>query len=157
MAIPEKGSESHRVDEHHHGHSFAMDVHPERYPRESLSCLEEGILDDKELRHAHDRLGYVGPDLESRIEDSRNLTRTLLVLGGFILVFAWVLLVWVGWDVGSGNSFLSTMCAVSAGIGMTLVLWGLFERRRVRSLKLRMGAEERRERIRGFQGSHPVA
>jgi len=154
MAIPEKGNESTRVDQHHHaGHSFAMDVHPERYPRESLSRLEVGILDDDELRHAHDRLGYVGPDLESRIDDSRNLSRTLIVLGGFLLIFAWVLLVWVGWDVGSGNSFFSTMCAFSAGIGVTLVLWGLLERRRVRSLRLRMGAEERSERIRRFEGS----
>src|SRR5690349_5955927 len=153
MAIPEKGTESRRVDEHHQGHSFAKDVHPERYPRESLSRLEEGILDDDQLRHAHDRLGYLGPDLESRIDDSRNRTRTLMVLGSFLLIFAWVLLVWVGWDVGSGNSFFSTICAVSAGIGVTLILWGLLERRRVRSLRIRMGAEERSERIRRFEGS----
>jgi len=153
MAIPEKGSESQRIDEHRHGHSFAKDVHPERYPRESLSRLEKGILDDDQLRHAHDRLGYMGPDLESRIDDSRNLTRTLMVLGGFLLAFACVLLVWVGWDLGSGNSFFSTMCAVSAGIGSALILWGLVERTRVRRLRLRMGAEERSERIRRFQGS----
>ena len=77
MAIPEKGSEPNRAEQHHHmGHSFGMDVHPERYPRESLSRLEEGILDDDQLRHAHDRLGYVGPDLESRVDDARNLSRT---------------------------------------------------------------------------------
>jgi len=156
MAIPEKGSEPNRAEQHH-GHSFGMDVHPERYPRESLSRLEEGILDDDQLRHAHDRLGYVGPDLESRVEDARNLSRTLIVLGGFLLIYAWVLLVWVGWDVRSGNAFFSVMCAVSGGIGLALVLWGYVERRRVLRLRLRMGAQERGERIRRFQGSHPTA
>jgi len=158
MAIPEKGSGSNRAEQHQHlGHSFGMDVHPERYPRESLSRLEEGILDDNALRHAHDRLGFVGPDLESRIDDSRNLSRTLIVLGSFLLIYAWVLLVWVGWDLGSGNSFFSVMCAVSGTIGLALILWGYVERRRVLRLRLHMGTEERRERIRRFQGSHPVA
>jgi len=158
MAIPEKGSGSNRVEQHHHfGHSFGMDIHPERYPRESLSRLEEGILDDNELRHAHDRLGFVGPDLESRVDDSRNLSRTLMVLGGFLLVYAWVLLVWVGWDLGSGNSYFSVMCAVSGTIGLALILWSYVERRRVLRLRLHMGTEERRERIRRFQGSHPAA
>ncbi|HWY67768.1 MAG TPA: hypothetical protein VNX88_03835 [Terriglobales bacterium] len=159
MAIPEKGSGSNRAEQQHHhgGHSFGMDIHPERYPRESLSRLEEGILDDNALRHAHDRLGFVGPDLESRVEDSRNLSRTLMVLGGFLLIYAWVLLVWVGWDVGSGNAFFSVMCTVSGTIGLALVLWGYVERRRVLRLRLHMGAEERRERIRRFQGSHPAA
>jgi hypothetical protein len=158
MAIPEKGSELNRAEQHPHiGHSFGMDVHPERYPRESLSRLEEGILDDDELRHAHDRLQYVGPDLESRVDDSRNLSRTLMVLGGFLLVYAWVLLVWVGWDVRGGTAFFSVMCAVSAAIGLGLVLWGYVERRRVLRLRLRLGMEERNERIRRFQGSHPAA
>ena len=156
MAIPEKGSELDRT-EHHHGHSFGMDVHPERYPRESLSRLEAGILDDDAKRHAHDRLGFVGPDLESRVEDSRNLSRTLMVLGGFLLIYAWVLLVWVGWDVRGGTAFFSVMCAVSGTIGLALVLWGYVERRHVLRLRLRMGAEERRERIRGLQGSNPAA
>jgi hypothetical protein len=157
MAIPEKGSGSNRAEQHHHGHSFGMDVHPERYPRESLSRLEEGILDDDQVRHAHDRLGFVGPDLESRIEDSRNLSRTLMVLGGFLLIYAWVLLVWVGWDVRSGTAFFSVICAVSGTIGLALILWGYVERRRVLRLRLRMGAEERRERLRGLQGSNPAA
>ena len=158
MAIPEKGSEPNRAEQHHHmGHSFGMDVHPERYPRESLSRLEEGILDDDQLRHAHDRLGYVGPDLESRVDDARNLSRTLMVLGGFLLIYAWVLLVWVGWDVRSGSVFFSVMCAVSGTIGLGLVLWGYVERRRVLRLRLRIGAEERNERIRRFHGSHPTA
>jgi hypothetical protein len=158
MAIPEKGSELNRTEQHPHvGHSFGMDIHPERYPRESLSRLEEGILDDDELRHAHDRLGYVGPDLESRIDDSRNLSRTLIVLGSFLLLYAWVLLVWVGWDVRGGTAFFSVMCAVSGIIGLSLILWGYVERRRVLRLRLKMGAEQRRERIRGLQGSNPAA
>ena len=79
------------------------------------------------------------------------------MLGGFLLIYAWVLLVWVGWDVRSGNAFFSVMCAVSGGIGLGLVLWGYVERRRVLRLRLRMGAQERGERIRRFQGSHPTA
>src|SRR5690348_5357841 len=71
-----------------HGHVFARDVHPERYPQGSLSRLEEGIFEDDEVRRVHDRLAYSGPDLESRVEDSRNLSRTLIVLGMFLLIFA---------------------------------------------------------------------
>ena len=53
MALPEKRNED-RIDEHyavgdreyraeprHQGHDFVKDLHPERYPRESLSRLEE--------------------------------------------------------------------------------------------------------------------
>jgi len=156
MAIPEKGSEFNRA-EHSQGHSFGMDIYPGRYPRESLSRLEEGILDDEQLRTAHNRLGYVGPDLEARIDEVRNLSRTLMVLGGCLLVYAWVLLVWVGWDVRSGNRFFTVMCAVAGIIGLALVLWGYVERGHVLRLRLRMGAEERSERIRRLQGSHPAA
>jgi len=157
MAIPEKGSASNRAEQHHTGHSFGMDIHPDRYPRESLSRLEAGILDDDELRHAHDRLAFIGPDLESRVEDSRNLSRTLMVLGGFLLIYAWVLLVWVGWDVRGGTAFFSVMCAVSGVIGLALVLWGYVERRRVLRLRLHLRSEERRERVRRLQGSNPAA
>ncbi|HWC17621.1 MAG TPA: hypothetical protein VG498_11445, partial [Terriglobales bacterium] len=66
-------------DDHVHGHDFVKDIHPERYPRESLSRLEEGILEDDEVRHEHDRLPYSGPDVEVHVEDSRNLSRTLMV------------------------------------------------------------------------------
>jgi hypothetical protein len=123
--------EEHRV----RGHEFDRDVHPERYPRESLSRLEEGILEDNVLRHSHDRLAYAGPDVESRVDDSRNLSRTLVLLGSCLLIFAWVLLLWVGWDVRSGQVFFSTMCAVAIAVGLGLVAWGYIERQRVMSLR----------------------
>ena len=160
MALPEKRNELNRIDEQmafhrvderqqagrqmneskseehrDHGHQFRRDVHPERYPRESLSRLEEGILEDDELRHTHDRLAYAGPDMESRVDDSRNLSRTLIVLGVFLLVFAWVLLLWVGWDVRSGSVFFSSMCAVAIALGLGLVAWGYVERQRVLRLR----------------------
>ena len=143
--------DDHEREEHQrHGHMFGKDIHPERYPRESLSRLEEGIFEDDEVRRVHDRLAYNGPDLESRVEDSRNLTRTLIVLGMFLLIFAWVLRLWVGWDVRSGEVFFSTMCAVSIAVGLGLIAWGFIERQRVMHLRAPLAApiEEQIERVR---------
>jgi hypothetical protein len=125
-----------------HGHDFGMDVHPERYPRESLTRLEEGILEDDAARHAVDRLGSSLPDIVERIEDRRNLSRLLLILGTILFIFAWVLLLFVGWDVRSGAVFFSTMCAVAIAIGSFLLVWGYLARNSV----LRMSAP----------GSHPI-
>lgn len=158
MAVPEKSNEDrieehyavedreHRAEHRHEGHDFVKDLHPERYPRESLSRLEEGILDDDELRHANNRLGYAGPDLEHRIDDIRGLIRTLLTLGSFLLIFAWVLLLWVGWDVRSGNMFFTTMWSISVALGLGLVVWGLVERSRI--ARLLDPPAHRREEIR---------
>lgn len=145
----ERSDERNRTDHARHGHEFAMDVHPEQYPRESLSRLEEGIFDDDEIRREHDRLGYVGPDMESRIDDSRSLSRTLVVLGSCLLGFAWVLLLWVGWDVRGGDVFFTTMCAIAAVTGLGLIVWGYIERQRVMRLRTHhaMPSGERRERI----------
>ena len=131
---------AHRDENQHAGHDFGMDLHPERYPRESLSRLEEGILEDDEKRHFDDHLGYSEPEIEHRIEDSRSLSRTLLVLGSFLLIFAWVLLLWVGWDARSGNVFFSSMCAISVVIGLGLIVWGIVERQRVLRLHARLTA-----------------
>ena len=141
----------HRDERQDHGHNFARDVHPERYPRESLSRLEEGILEDDELRRSQDRLAHTGPDLESRIGDTRNLSRTLVVLGSCLLIFAWVLLLWVGWDVRSGQRFFITMCAVAIAAGLGLIVWGYVERQRVMGLRARLNRpiEERIEQARG--------
>jgi hypothetical protein len=126
----------------HEGHDFAKDMHPERYPREGLSRLEEGILEDDEVRHAHDHLGYSRPDVEHRIDDIRSLSRTLLTLGSFLLIFAGVLLLWVGWDLRSGQLFFTTMCGVAGVLGLGLIVWGFVERQRIAGLFGRM-AEER--------------
>lgn len=158
MALPEKKEEPNRIEnrehreheEHQkHGHEFARDIHPERYPRESLSRLEEGILQDEELRHEHDRLAYAGPDAELRVDDARSLSRTLMVLGGFLLIFAWVLLLWVGWDVRSGEMFFSVMCVISITVGLGLLTWGFVERQRVMRLRASFAnpIQERVERV----------
>jgi len=159
MALPEKRKEDriaeeraawdreYRAEDRHEGHDFGKDLHPERYPRESLSRLEEGILEDDELRHIDDRLGYAGPDLEHRIDEIRGLSRTLLTLGSFLLMFACVLLLWVGWDVRSGHGFFVTMWAVAVVIGLGLVGWGLVERNRIALLL--DPTVRRREEIRG--------
>jgi hypothetical protein len=122
----------------HNGHDFAMDLHPDRYPRGSLSRLEEGILDDDQKRHDHDRLGSTIPDLEDRVDDSRNLSRTLMVAGGLLLIFAWILAWWVGWDVRSGNAFFSTMGIICVILGLGLLAWATVERQRVVRLLRRM-------------------
>jgi Flp pilus assembly protein TadB len=125
--------DQHRREEEHrvHGHDFEMDLHPERYPRESLSRLEEGILEDEELRHADDHLGFSVPDLEVRIDNTRRLSRLLVMLGAFLLLFACVLLLWVGWDVRSGSIFFTTMDAIAVVVGLALIGWGYIERREV--------------------------
>ena len=83
------------------------------------------------------------------MEDSRNLSRTLMVLGSFLLVFAWVLLLWVGWDVRSGEVFFSAMCVISIAVGLGLFAWGLVERQRVMHLRAPLAdPEERIERVR---------
>src|SRR5579864_2592693 len=171
MALPEKRNEWNQIDEgsarnrlddetrrgigkdrieehppaagqrHPVGYDFAKDLHPERYPRASLSRLEEGILEDQELRHADAHLGSSAPDLEHRIDEIRGLSRTLLTLGALLLVFAGVLLLWVGWDVRSGNVFFTTMWAVSVVVGLGLLVAGLVERGRIARL---MGSMARR-------------
>lgn len=128
------------AERHPHGHDFARDIHPERYPRESLSRLEEGILEDDEVRHSHQHLGDSEADVESLVDDSRNLSRTLIVLGSFLLIFAWMLLLWVGWDVRSGEIFFSTMCVISIAVGLGLAVWGFVERQRVMRLRARLGS-----------------
>lgn len=165
MALPEKnreldhigeqsGNRANREQDHdpergHRSHDFGMDLHPERYPRESLSRLEEGILYDDLKRHEHDRLGDTIPDLEDRIDDVRNLRRTLMVSGTLILIFAWILAWWVGWDVRSGNSFFSTMWVVALIIGLGLIVWGSLEQHRVLRFlrRMRLPSEDRREQI----------
>ena len=146
--------------EHVPGHDFAMDIHPERYPAGSLSRIEEGILDDDRLRHADDRLTFAGPDLEARIENTRNLSRLLVVLGGGLLAFAWILLLWIGWDVRAGSIFFSTMCVVAVVIGLGLIVWGFVERQQVSGLLRRMpGTREliERERQRELRPSDRAA
>ena len=142
----ERKQQEHRV----HGHDFSMDLHPERYPRESLSRLEEGILEDEGLRHSDDRLGLTMPDWEVRVDNVRNMSRLLVMLGAFLLIFSTVLLLWVGWDVRSGSTFFSTMCAIAIAIGLGLIAWGYVERQRVVRLLARMPritTRERSERI----------
>jgi len=133
----------------HQGHEFAVDLHPERYPRESLSRIEEGILDDDLKRHDHDGLGYSIPDVQDRIDDVRNLSRTLMVLGALLLIFAWILALWVGWDVRSGNTFFSTMWIVAIIIGLGLIVWGRVERQRLIGVleRMRRTLEDGREPI----------
>ena len=149
MALPGKRDE-HRV----HSHDFAKDIHPDRFPRESLSRLEEGILDDDELRHADEHLGWTLPDWEVRLDNARRLSRLLVILGGFLLIFATVLLLWVGWDVRSGSVFFTSMCAIAIVIGLGWIAWGYIERQRVVRLLARMprlATRERSDRIRTEQ------
>lgn len=127
-----------RREDHPQGHDFGKDLHPERYPRESLSRLEEGILEDDQMRYSAQHHGAA--DVESYVDDARNLSRTLIVLGSFLLIFAVVLLLWVGWDVRSGEIFFSTMCVISIAVGLGLTAWGFIERQRVMHLRVRLGS-----------------
>ncbi len=135
MAVENRNEELNRVHNRNQrgveGHDFAKDLHPERYPRESLSRLEEGILDDDDLRHADDRLGSSVQDREEKVDHTRNLSRLLVMLGVFLWIFAGVLLLWDGWDLRSGSMFFNTMTIIAAVVGFGLIIWGLIERSRV--------------------------
>jgi hypothetical protein len=136
-----RGEEHRRVD----GHDFGRDLHPERYPRESLSRLEEGILEDDVLRHEHDHLGLSAPERELRVDDTRNLSRLLIMLGVFLWVFAGVLLLWDGWDVRSGSMFFSAMTVIALVVGGGLIVWGFVERSRVMSVVVQESEPVRRK------------
>jgi len=139
-AIEDRRQPREQAERHPQGHDFRKDLHPERYPRESLSRLEEGILEDEQLRYSLEHRGHAACDVESSVDDARNLSRTLMVLGSFLLIFACVLLLWVGWDVRSGEIFFSTMCVISVAVGLGLTAWGLVERQRVMHLRVRLGS-----------------
>jgi hypothetical protein len=142
------------------GHDFDRDLHPERYPRESLTRLEEGILEDEELRHSHDHLGTSEPDRELKVDDTRNFSRFLIMLGAFLLVFAGVLLMWDGWDLRSGSVFFNSMTLIAVVVGCGLIVWGLVERNRIRNLMFvnasTEGDSEQRRRE-AFRGSDRAA
>ncbi|MBV9073079.1 MAG: hypothetical protein JOZ10_05550 [Acidobacteria bacterium] len=159
MAEDREFRDPRRLEEEHraHGHDFTMDFHPERYPRESLSRLEEGILDDDRLRHEDERLGFNGPDLEARIMNGRSLSRLLVVLGACLIGFSWVLLLWVGWDLRSGKAFFISMCVTAFVIGLALAAWGYVERFRVMRLLRRMPTIARGEKSQGIGRERKLA
>ena len=73
-----------------------------------------------------------------------------MVSRALLLIFAWVVAWWLGWDTRSGNEFFSAMWIVSVIIGLGLIVWGTVEGQWLVRLLRRMPlpVEDGREQIR---------
>ncbi len=67
---------------------------------------------------------------EAEIDRNRDLSRSLIMVGAFLLIYAVVWLIYAQYDVREGRHFALGMMVVSALIGVALVLGGAIIRRR---------------------------
>ena len=104
--------------------------------REPLIGTSEPLLDDRE--HVL--------DVEESIEQNRTVSRLMIMLGVFLLVFAGFWLIYAGWDVRGGRQFTIALLAISAVIGLVLILAGAIKRSHQPALH-REQSESRKERV----------
>src|SRR5690349_7404013 len=88
--------------------------------REPLIGTSEPLLDDRE--HVL--------DVEESIEQNRTVSRLLIMLGVFLLIFGGFWLIFIGWDVRGGRNFVVGLTAVSVVVGLVLILAGAIKRSR---------------------------
>ena len=88
--------------------------------REPLTGTSEPLLDDRE--HVL--------DLEESIEQNRTVSRFLIMLGVFLLIFAGFWWIYTGWDVRGGRDFTIALMLTSAAIGLVLIVAGAIKRSR---------------------------
>ena len=67
-------------------------------------------------------------DVEESIAQNRTVSRLLITLGVFFLMFAGFWLIFVGWDVRDGREFTIGLMAISAVIGLILIVSGAMKR-----------------------------
>ena len=67
-------------------------------------------------------------DVEESIAQNRTVSRLLITLGVFFLMFAGFWLIFVGWDVRDGREFTIGLMAISAVIGLVLIVSGAMKR-----------------------------
>ena len=103
--------------------------------REPLIGTSEPLLDDRE--HVLDP--------EESIEQNRTVSRLLIMLGVFLLIFAGFWLIFAGGDVRGGREFTVGWMAISAAIGLILIIAGAVKRSRQPVLH-RERTESREER-----------
>src|SRR5690348_18487932 len=68
-AIEDRRQPREQAERHRQGHDFRKDLHPERYPRDSLSRLEVGNIEDEQLGYSMEHRGHAVFDVESRVDD----------------------------------------------------------------------------------------
>lgn len=84
-------------------------------------------------------------DLEENIEQNRVVSRLMIMLGVFLLIFAGFWLIYIGWDVRGGRDFTIGLMATSAVIGLILIVAGAVKRSRQPVLR-RQRSQSRDER-----------
>jgi Na+/melibiose symporter-like transporter len=75
------------------------------------------------------------PKQIERREEIRNISRLLMVLGGCMLAFAAMALVYSGIDVRSGRHFMFSLLLASSIIGVVLIAWGYKKRHEVAAIR----------------------
>ena len=73
-----------------------------------------------------ERMAYA----EERIDQNRIVSHLLIMLGVFCLIFAGFWLIFVGWDVRGGHEFTIGLSAISAAVGLVLIVAGAVRRSR---------------------------
>lgn len=73
---------------------------------------------------------------EAEIDRNRDLSRSLVMLGSFLLIYAVVWLIYAQYDVREGRHFALGITIVSALIGALLILVGVLIRRRQPAMRI---------------------
>jgi hypothetical protein len=103
--------------------------------REPLIGTSEPLLNDREHML----------DVEESIAQNRTVSRFLIMLGVFLLIFAGFWWVYTGWDVRGGRDFTIALMLTSAAIGLILIVAGAIKRSRQPALhrEMRQSREDR--------------
>ena len=104
--------------------------------REPLIGTSEPLLDDRE--HVL--------DVEENIEQNRTVSRLLIMLGVFLLLFGGFWLIYIGWDVRGGRDFVVGLTAISVVIGLVLIVAGAVKRSRQPALQREQSQSREEER-----------
>jgi hypothetical protein len=103
--------------------------------REPLIGTSEPLLDDRE--HVL--------DAEESIRQNRIVSRFLIMLGVFFLIFAGFWWIYTGWEVRNGREFTISLMLISAAVGLILIIAGAIKRSRHPMVR-RARRESREER-----------
>jgi hypothetical protein len=84
-------------------------------------------------------------DVEESIVQNRTVSRFLIMLGVFLLIFAGFWWIYTGWDVRGGRDFTIALMLTSAAIGLILIVAGAIKRSRQPALhrEMRQSREDR--------------
>jgi len=66
--------------------------------------------------------------VEESIAQNRTVSRFLIMLGVFLLIFAGFWWIYAGWDVRGGREFTIALMLTSAAVGLILIVAGAIKR-----------------------------